>query len=157
MAYTLTAKEASINHRFWSKVLVGYDSGCWVWIGCDNGKHGYGKFWDGTRMVYSHRHAYEDIVGPIPKGKELDHLCRNPVCCNPRHLEPVTHTENVRRGMGNQYKGIVRCKRGHLYDEENTYQTKRGGRRCKACQSAYLKEYNRVYRRNNRRKRDGIQ
>src|SRR5262245_57481074 len=50
------------------------------------------KFWQG------HRFTYTCIIGAIPEGLELDHLCRNRWCCNPFHVEPVTHTENVRRG-----------------------------------------------------------
>ena len=49
-------------------------------------------------MVLAHRVYYERHVGPVPEGLELDHLCRNPGCVNPEHLEPVTHAENIRRG-----------------------------------------------------------
>lgn len=72
------------------------DDGCVEYTGCISAT-GYG--WlakDGGRML-AHRAAYELLVGPIPAGLTLDHLCRNTKCCNPAHLEPVTNAENVRR------------------------------------------------------------
>lgn len=72
-------------------------NGCWIWqhaIGDD----GYGRIWNGRIMARAHRVYYERLVGPVPLGLELDHLCRVRSCVNPNHLEPVTHGENVRRG-----------------------------------------------------------
>lgn len=71
---------------------------CWLWTGRLNNK-GYGRvtLWAKKRGYMAHRMAYEFAVGPIPDGLEIDHLCRNRICCNPSHLEPVTHQENVRR------------------------------------------------------------
>lgn len=73
------------------------ESGCWLW----NRKvrsDGYGvKSVDHRGEVRAHRWVYERQVGPIPDGLELDHLCGTRSCVNPAHLEPVTHTENMRR------------------------------------------------------------
>lgn len=79
------------------------DTGCWEWTGTKN-KAGYGKVYDPAndgkpRMEYAHRVSYREFVGPIPDGHHIDHLCRNHACCNPEHLEPVTHAENMRRGL----------------------------------------------------------
>ncbi len=72
-------------------------AGCWIWIGAKRG--GYGRFKvAGQKSVTAHRASYELHVGPIPEGMQLDHLCRNPACVNPSHLEPVSAAENVRRG-----------------------------------------------------------
>jgi len=71
---------------------------CWLWTG-GNDRRGYGRFSDADqRQVLAHRFAYELLVGPIPEGLDLDHLCRVPACVNPAHLEPVTNAENHRRG-----------------------------------------------------------
>jgi hypothetical protein len=83
------------------------NSPCWQWIGWKD-KYGYGRFsfpGDGRtatgkhrrRHAYAHQLAYWLANGPIPKGMELDHLCYNPSCVRPTHLEVVTHDENIRR------------------------------------------------------------
>jgi hypothetical protein len=85
--------------RFWEKVDRSGD--CWTWTASDNGQ-GYGQFYlRSGRKVHAHRYAYEAVVGPIPAGLELDHLCANPSCVNPRHLEPVPHRTNMLRGRRN--------------------------------------------------------
>ena len=76
--------------------------GCIEWTG-DVGNSGYGRFWIGpgkADKALAHRWSYEYHVGPIPEGLVIDHLCRNKLCSNPAHLEPVTMAENWRRGTG---------------------------------------------------------
>ncbi|MGZ6854085.1 MAG: HNH endonuclease [Mycobacteriaceae bacterium] len=78
------------------------------------------------------------MVGPIPRGLELDHLCRNRRCVNPDHLEPVSHRENCHRAeLGVAAADIMRsrthCPRGHKYDQSNTYRTPKGYRVCRTC------------------------
>ena len=90
--------------RFWSKVNKNEESGCWEWTGGTVGG-GYGRFRGGvghgrdgfSKRIYVHRYAYELLVGPIPAGYEVDHQCRNTICCNPAHLEPVPHDVNSQR------------------------------------------------------------
>ena len=97
---------AETAERFWSKVdRRGLDE-CWEWLGAKLVK-GYGHFFLGgtrqegnRRWVLAHRFAYEELVGPIPDGLDLDHLCRNVGCCNPAHLEPVSRSVNLLRGVG---------------------------------------------------------
>ena len=107
-----------LEERFWSKVVARED-GCWVWTG-SRGRWGHGRVQRGGRnsVVLAHRVAYELLVGEIPKGLTLDHLCFNTSCVNPTHLEPVTNAENVRREM--QRLRPTHCPKGHPYDEANT-------------------------------------
>lgn len=79
------------------------DGECWSWTAYRS-KKGYGSVATGHgKTALAHRHVYELLVGPIPAGLELDHLCLNTSCVNPDHLEPVTGAENLRR----RYEGLV--------------------------------------------------
>lgn len=122
---------------FWSRVHRGAPSECWEWAGPVN-EHGYGQ--TGRSVApdaggLAHRIAYWILVGPVPDGLVLDHLCRNRRCVNPGHLEPVTQRENVLRGRGPVSRNAAKthCPKGHPYDEANTYWTTSGGRQCKTC------------------------
>lgn len=115
--------------RFCDKVVFA-PSGCVEWTAART-YNGYGRFTLGHgRSVPAHRFAYEQFVGPVPDGMEMDHLCRNPACVNPKHLEPVTRKENVRR---QPKTGRPHCKWGHLFTPENTRIDGRGYRQCRLC------------------------
>ena len=112
---------------------------CWVWIGARD-PLGYGRVTWQRRTVFSHRLVVQ-LLGGDP-GKELDHLCRNSSCCNPAHLEPVTHIENVRRGHGPKavkdfYAGHLYCPKGHPLFGANLYAyvTRLGyvNKQCRTC------------------------
>lgn len=82
------------------------NSGCWLWVGSVTGP-GYGQISNPDRRgkpLLAHRVSYELHVGPIPEGFDLDHLCRVRCCINPRHLDPVTRRENLRRGIGRYHR-----------------------------------------------------
>lgn len=106
---------------------------CWNWTGYLN--LGYGVF----KSKRAHRVAYEHLVGPIPEGLVIDHLCRNRACVNPEHMEPVTNKENVLRGIGPsaQAARLTHCVNGHELKPENlnilTSKKTRLKRRCGAC------------------------
>lgn len=108
---------------------------CWIWTG-GRQSAGYGRLSFGARTL-AHRAVYELLVGPIPEGLTLDHLCRVPLCVNPDHLEPVTRGENVLRGNGlsAQRARQTHCIHGHEFTPENTGLNGRG-RRCLMCQNA---------------------
>lgn len=76
--------------------IVDDATGCWLYTG-PKGAKGYGRIMIDRQNRLAHRHFYEQLVGPIPEGLQLDHLCRNTSCVNPDHLEPVTPIENIRR------------------------------------------------------------
>lgn len=130
--------------RFWGKVEK--TKGCWIWKG--GLSQGYGRLQIGSRKdgsrrkVLAHRIAYELMIGDIPKGKELDHLCRNRACVRPEHLEPVIKKINILRGIGMGAQNAQKkfCKHGHEFTKDNTYFLKRG-RECKKCHKAWQKKY----------------
>jgi len=74
----------------------GYTTPCWIWQ--RSLVEGYGCLRINRKTFYAHRIYWERANGPIPKGLDLDHLCRVRSCCNPAHTEPVTRAENLRRG-----------------------------------------------------------
>lgn len=128
---------------FWAKVEK--TDGCWQWAG-PTMRQGYGYISRNGRIVYAHRHAYELLVGPIPDGLVIDHLCRNTSCVNPAHLEPVTQRENVLRGNAPAAKNAVKthCPRGHEYTPENTITRDRDGRisrQCRECKNEWNRDY----------------
>jgi hypothetical protein len=114
-----------IPEHFWAKVECRGPDECWPWRGRID-RYGYGrtqvKMGGRTRYFGAHRAAYELAVGPIGEGLVIDHLCRNRVCQNPRHMEPVTNGENLRRGTGKGLRLVIgaTCKNGHLLTEQNT-------------------------------------
>lgn len=110
--------------------------GCWDWKGYVNPEgRGVINFKDGKKFAY--RLAYELFVGPIPAGLTIDHLCVNPNCVNPDHLEPVTGGENSLRGSGPaaENKRKTHCMRGHELSGENLYLKPNGRRRCRRCEA----------------------
>lgn len=119
--------------RFWTKVRL--TPTCWLWTGHTN--HGYGHFWHGTGMVYAHRWAYERLIGPVPEGLQLDHLCRNRACVRPDHLEPVTGRENTLRGEGITavFARATHCRHGHPLTVTGAR------RRCLTCQADADRRY----------------
>lgn len=107
---------------------------CWIWTG-KRLPAGYGRMSYGGKWNLAHRMSYTHLVGPIPEGLDLDHLCRNRACVNPAHLEPVTRSVNLRRGVGGPAINAAKthCIRGHEFTPENTAIAERGKRRCRKC------------------------
>jgi hypothetical protein len=105
--------------------------------------YGYFNIRAGLNNFPAHRVAYQEFVGPIPDGYVIDHLCRNPPCCNPAHLEAVPFRVNLRRGLhGREMRGTVtHCPSGHPYDERNTYISPKGLRNCRKCNTAATVRY----------------
>jgi hypothetical protein len=129
-------KESSFSFRQKSPIekilsqIEKNETGCWLWTGRVN-NNGYGVISISSKENYTHRVSYTELKGPIPIGLFLDHLCRTPRCCNPDHLEPVTHKENMARGIT---ANKTHCVNGHPFTPENTYfRPDNGTRQCKAC------------------------
>lgn len=89
---------ACVARRFWAKVDTTDPSGCWLWTGAVDPQTGYGRMYVEPSTLGAHRVAYLLLVGDIPEGQQLDHLCRVRRCVRPDHLEPVTQRENLLRG-----------------------------------------------------------
>jgi hypothetical protein len=131
--------------RLWSKVgMPDAATGCMEWLG-RLGADGYGRCklgraevrtrGDGGQECRAHRAVYRALVGEIPAGLVIDHLCRNPRCVRPDHMEAVTHRVNILRGEGPSARQArqTTCLQGHPFDEANTYVTKTGKRWCRMC------------------------
>ena len=119
--------------KFYSKVPHRPAIGCWEW-GAGLFKQGYGGFWDAGKQHRAHRWIWIYLNGPIPAGKELDHLCRNRKCIRVSHLEPVTSQENTLRGNSPcaVHARQTHCLRGHLLGPSISKR-----RRCIQCSRIY--------------------
>ncbi len=125
-----------ITDRLRARFQVG--DGCWEWTGRRRAENSYGHIGFQGRNLLAHRLVYELLVGPIPDGHELDHLCRNKGCVNPDHLEVVTHQENMKRLMALK----THCPSGHEYTEANIYWYD-GRRLCRRCRLGDRAEHRR--------------
>lgn len=127
------------EQRFLEKVQIDAVSGCWIWIAYVDEISGYGQFWDGERVVGAHVYSYRRSKGPIPEGKELDHLCRVRKCVCLEHLEPVTRQINLLRGETIPAKNAAKthCDSGHELTEDNVYKAKSGSRCCRKCRALW--------------------
>lgn len=127
---TLDIGDGRLPPTFWNKVAI--TEGCWLWTAAL--RQGYAAFWLGKTMP-AHRFAYEALIGPIPDGLQIDHLCRNRSCVNPNHMEAVTAQSNSLRaptgGAANAMKS--RCSRGHPFIGTNLEIQADGRRCCRTC------------------------
>ncbi len=144
------------NERFDAKFEVSDElafegTPCWTWTAYLN-LDGYGFIRVGRHHVMAHRFAYERWVGEIPGHLEIDHRCRVRACVNFRHLETVTHAENVRRGEGGVSQAAkTHCPQGHAYSEENTSVIRQSNgvgwsRGCRICSRTRSRVYYEAHR-----------
>jgi HNH endonuclease len=139
----------TLEERFWEKVdkngpiaiIRGVPSQCWIWI-ASRDPRGYGHIGLNRSLQRAHRVSLRLADIPIPDDLVVDHLCRNPSCVNPDHIEPVTQRENVKRALRNRK---THCKNGHPLIATNLragHLKKRGWRQCRTCQIEYMRKYN---------------
>jgi len=141
--------EQTLDEHFWAKVdRAGGADCCWPWLG--GSTNGYGSYYypeflgGGAKTHRAHRVAYELLIGPIPDGLVLDHLCRVTLCVNPAHLEPVTNRENILRGVGivAVRAAQTHCLVGHELTPENTHiKAKKNERVCLTCRRERQREF----------------
>ncbi len=135
--------DPSLPGRIWDKIAVNEETSCWEWTGCIT-TSGYGQVRFPQKRWFTHRLVYTALVGDIPTGLVIDHLCRVRFCCNPRHLEVVTSKENSQRSPFGTAQGLLdrhdslrnttHCPKGHIYDGNNTYFIpSTNGRMCRTC------------------------
>jgi hypothetical protein len=139
--------------RVFSKIAMPDANGCMRWMGAvDQGGYGMisaGPRADDVRSLRAHRAVYEMLVGEIPEGLVLDHLCRVRDCVNPDHLDPVTQRENAARGVGGRHNLIkTHCPKGHEYTPQNVYlRPGFNNRNCRTCANAAKRAYKERMRR----------
>lgn len=128
--------------------VEGLEGPCWVLP--PNQPAGYAvttlRMDDGKpKTLLVHRVAYMLLVGPIPPGLEIDHLCGSKTCWNPQHLEAVTRLTNMKRSNAGAKPEDLQCRSGHIRTESNTYtyllKNGRVNRSCKECKRIYGQAY----------------
>lgn len=141
------------NELFWSHVDKSGD--CWLWTAAI-ANTGYGVTTYERKYALAHRVSYILSRGPIPEGLQLDHLCRVRACVNPAHLEPVTIRENLMRGhtLAAENAAKTHCKRGHEFNEANTYVQSDGKNRgCRACMKEHQRKWSAIISERRRERR----
>ncbi len=139
-------KLKQLNHlEPWARVVERCEwvGQCFIYRGKIN-NHGYGRIFIGTKQVPTHRLVYEHFKGQIPEGFDIDHVkargCQSTACCNPDHLEAVSHRENILRGDSPSAVAARRthCAQGHVLADDNLspFFAKKGWRSCRLCYNA---------------------
>ncbi|MEU3160041.1 HNH endonuclease signature motif containing protein [Streptomyces griseoincarnatus] len=133
--------DPQLPERFWNKVTEA-QGGCWLWS-AETDRDGYGRFKVNGVKQAAHHVAYQLLVGPIPSGLQLDHLCRVRNCVQPAHLEPVTNRVNALRGRGPTAVNATKthCPQGHPYSPENTRERPCVRRMCRTCDRARKRKH----------------
>lgn len=128
------------------RFLAGFElneaTGCWTWIKGRN-QRGYGKFAvTPSDQWYAHRFAYVWFVGPIEIGKQVDHICQNPSCVNPLHLQLLSPKDNNAKSNSPSAKNKKKthCIHGHEFSKENTFYVE-NRRQCKVCSILRKRKY----------------
>lgn len=143
--------DARLPEHFWSKVKVNPDTGCWEWTASQLAD-GYGQWhpgpaWRKSDSISAHKIAYENLVGPVPEGLQLDHyVCHVRHCVNPSHLEPVPSQVNVLRStVANANRAVCRSGK-HDLTLPGAIRKTANEEQCQGC-------YEDRYRRSNQRRR----
>ncbi len=148
--YSLQLLQADRNTYFelWlqDRITVDPNTDCWLWLNGVN-RDGYGCIRIDGKSQSTHRVVFQRLVGLIPTGFQLDHLCRVRSCCNPKHLEIVTSRVNTLRGntiaANNSKKDF--CSNGHVFDLKNTYyRPDRNSRECRICRRVNIQNWRRT-------------
>lgn len=137
---------AGVDSQFWGLVDVRAKGECWPWKGCAmppkrTAISGYGYYYIGGVRAPAHRYSFVLVNGEINPDLVVDHLCRNPCCVNPSHLEAVSNVENVMRGLSPPAQNARKefCKRGHHLGGENLW-LHNGKRHCRECRRQALRQ-----------------
>lgn len=118
---------------------------CWIWTASKSGE-GYGIHYVNNKGYSAHRAVYESLVGEIPEGHQLHHICQNKLCVNPDHLMPMTHQQH----RAAHREEATHCPHGHEYTDTNTFYSSEGYRKCRLCHNQKTRDYMRRKRLDNK-------
>lgn len=127
----LPGQELTLDWLF-NRCIPEPNSGCWLWLGA-TAANGYGHIRYNHKLHTVHALSYQVAGGILLPGEVGDHLCRVPGCINPMHIEAVSPSENVLRGLRGTLRPIrTHCPNGHSYEDETRYEYG-GATFCRQC------------------------
>lgn len=135
---------AAIREPFRGRILarISVLRGCWLFSKPDPST-GYARITVKGRRVYVHRLAYMLVHGAFAPSLQIDHLCHQRNCVNPRHMEAVPQRVNILRGVGFAAENArkTHCPQGHEYALHA--RKKKNARDCGICHR--VREYERKH------------
>ena len=85
---------SEIYERIYKRTVLLQD-GCIITTWKKTQRGGHTEVHIGHKQHRAHRLVWRIFNGPIPDGKQVNHLCHNPKCVNSNHLYLGTQQDNI--------------------------------------------------------------